>query len=728
MKTRKLKPFFLSLLIICTLAVLPWQIRLAEATPAVTVANVHCSDSTAMYYQDQLFCAQGRYWAAYADYRNAQIKYKTSTDGVTWSSEAYITSGSTGSTCDVRQFSWTYDGVYLAYVYQKDDGSDYFRMGTPNSDGTISWLAVEQRINTVNHGTGTPSTPTIVFNSTHYAHVTITDYTLGTYLYVNSLTNGLWANATGTPLQIVNDYHNCQIVALSNGNVYVAYESPLGILKGRLYNGTLQAEETVDTSGSGMGVSIVADGNNVHVAYLKLIDTVYYSKYRRRTFGVGWGNNATIDTLSSDYMTSLTYNGENNIYAIYGAGNELRYNWYNGSAWTGRVVWETLSSSITYSYGVISYKKTYEHEIAALYNIGASPDWTVKFSKLNIGLNLNIRTKDWNGDIIKEATVYANETIKTSDSNGWANFTGYDLNSVVEVKVKYQDVWVNGTWSVSMDSDKTVDLKCKVWNLTINAKDNGGTLLTQSATNITFTYSNNTSTVYNTTAGTVTFKVMNGTSYCQINYQGQWVSENTTLPLTDPDQSSNQTINKNCWVYSLTVYVTDVNNAEKSGSTLTLARTDGYNYTADGLSPVTAGFYNSTYAKYVWPQLANQTSTYVVTASYGGQSYTGTTALTGNTAITLTLPGGTSGGSSGGTQLPPSEQPPAEQPPLQLPISPGPEFNTGIMVLLGVVISAVVVAAVFSKPKKSLQSQWSRKTRIRAGNLEKKWKKHARRK
>jgi hypothetical protein len=599
-------------------------------------------------------------------------------------------------------------------------------MGVPNSDGTVNWLTTEQRINTVNHGTGAPSAPTIILNSTHNAYVSSLDYTLGTYLYVNSLANGGWANATGTPVQIVNDYHACQLVALSNGNVYAAYESPLGTVKGRLYSGTLQAVETIDTSTTEMGISIVADGNNVHAAYLKKIDTTYYSKYRRRTFGVGWGNNATIDTLSEGYMTSLTYDLTNSIYAVYGMGSELRYNHYNGTAWTGRVVWESVSPSIVYGYGTISYRKTYNHEIAALYNTGASPNWYVKFSKLYVGVNLNLRTKDWNGDIVEGATVYANETTKTSDSNGWANFTNYDLNVNVIVKVEWQGVKVNET-SVTMDSSKTIDLKCKVWNLTINAKDNGGTLLTQSATNITFTFSNNTSTVHNTTTGTATFKVMNGTSYYKIKYQGLWISANTTLPLTDPDQSSNQTVNTNCWVYSLTVYVqrsssSNLPNTPVEGANLTLKRDDGVNIeTLNGLyglpaNPKTTA-YNSTHARYVWTQLANQSSSYIVWADITGASspVSTTTSLTGNTAveIELLITGGGPSGSTGGVTPPPSEPP--YIPPVELPKVPGPEFQYGIVVLVGVVAVAFIVGVVGKTDKRTvdekLRQRWKKKTR-----------------
>jgi hypothetical protein len=99
---------------------------------------------------------------------------------------------------------------------------------------------------------------------------------------------------------------------------------------------------------------------------------------------------------------------------------------------------------------------------------------------------------------------------------------------------------------------------------------------------------------------------------------------------------------------SLTVYVTDVNNVEKSGATLTLTRADGFNYTSIGLSPVTAQYYNATHARYIWDPL-EQVSSYTVTASLGGQTASTTIALTANTEITLTLPAGTtSPGGPGG--------------------------------------------------------------------------------
>jgi len=85
--------------------------------------------------------------------------------------------------------------------------------------------------------------------------------------------------------------------------------------------------------------------------------------------------------------------------------------------------------------------------------------------------NLNIRVKDWNRNILTGAAVYANETTLMSDGNGWANFTKrYALNSVISVNVAFQDLWVNGTFTVTMDGHKTIDAVCQVYSLTLKVQ------------------------------------------------------------------------------------------------------------------------------------------------------------------------------------------------------------------------------------------------------------------
>jgi hypothetical protein len=332
---------------------------------------------------------------------------------------------------------------------------------------------------------------------------------------------------------------------------------------------------------------------------------------------------------------------------------------------------------------------------------------------------LTVKTVDLDSEILTSAIVDFNGTEITVDADGLATKSGIVKYNNITVKVKWQGCYVNGSWTVNMAETKTIEASCNVWSFTINAKDGSETMLSLSSTKFVWNFPNGTQVNTTKTDGTLTFKIMNGTSYYQIEYQGQWVSENVTLSVVNKNVT---VVNKSCWVYSLTVYVTDVDNKEKSGSTLTLSRSDNVSLSDYDLTPKTAGYYNTTHARYVWPQLANQTSSYTVTASLGGQSAETTTSLTANTEALVTLPTGTgSPGGPGGYTQPPVEQPPTYIPPVELPKVPGAEFNYGIVVLVGVVGVAVAVG-IAGRGKPSLETQWKKKTKI-AGVSSGKWKK-----
>jgi len=87
---------------------------------------------------------------------------------------------------------------------------------------------------------------------------------------------------------------------------------------------------------------------------------------------------------------------------------------------------------------------------------------------------LNLRIKDYDLiDNIQNARVYITNATgtysKLSDINGWANFTSFGSTNV---KVEYYGFWVNGTFTINVDSDKTIDVKCNLYDVTFNIKDN----------------------------------------------------------------------------------------------------------------------------------------------------------------------------------------------------------------------------------------------------------------
>jgi hypothetical protein len=93
-----------------------------------------------------IFFANGRFWVFYSGNLN-KCYYKTSSDGNTWSSASLLSSS----------FTLGYGGGVLYYpnlncfyygFYQDDINTFYWRWGTPNADGSVTWGISEQNIPT----------------------------------------------------------------------------------------------------------------------------------------------------------------------------------------------------------------------------------------------------------------------------------------------------------------------------------------------------------------------------------------------------------------------------------------------------------------------------------------------------------------------------------------------------------------------------------------------------
>jgi len=200
-------------------------------------------------------------------------------------------------------------------------------------------------------------------------------------------------------------------------------------------------------------------------------------------------------------------------------------------------------------------------------------DWKCDLVKIEVtwivlAYKLNLRVMDWDlTDAIANAYVTMNngiDYVQVSDSNGWANYTG--LRGTVTVKVQYFGFWVNGTFSVTMDSDKTIDVQCKLYDVTV--------LVQESIQNAYLVSAN--VTVYNSTSvqgnkitsgvtgnngqvqllnlpnNTLTFTQYGGASYSLVigNTTQLVSSENQTITLT-ADQNNVNTNNN----YSIIAFV-----------------------------------------------------------------------------------------------------------------------------------------------------------------------------
>lgn len=172
-----------------------------------------------------------------------------------------------------------------------------------------------------------------------------------------------------------------------------------------------------------------------------------------------------------------------------------------------------------------------------------------------LAYKLNLRVMDWDlTDAIANAYVTMNngtDYVQVSDSNGWANYTG--VSGTVTVKVQYFGFWVNGTFSVTMDSDKTINVQCKLYDITVLVQESVQNAYLASA-NVTVynstsvqgnkiasgvTGNNGQVQLLNLPNNTLTFTQYGGASYYLVigNTTQLVSSENQTITLT-ADQNS----------------------------------------------------------------------------------------------------------------------------------------------------------------------------------------------
>jgi hypothetical protein len=149
-------------------------------------------------------------------------------------------------------------------------------------------------------------------------------------------------------------------------------------------------------------------------------------------------------------------------------------------------------------------------------------------------------------DAISGAYVYKDNDVLVSDSNGWANWTL--VSGTVNINVSYYGFWVNGTFSVTMDSDKTINVQCNLFDVVVNVRE---TVRSAKLANVNVTVFNASSTESN--------KIKSGIS----DSNGQVILTNlpnNTLTFTLYGGSS----------YSLII-----------GNTTQLINSEGYTFTAN---------------------------------------------------------------------------------------------------------------------------------------------------
>jgi len=257
--------------------------------------------------------------------------------------------------------------------------------------------------------------------------------------------------------------------------------------------------------------------------------------------------------------TSVDYNQQNEYLCIYAGtlnSEALKVDVWTGSSWVNVIA--SLSANSWNNVSVSTYLTSSTFTIRF---IGATESgdavqssWQIDCALLHLwttGYNLNLRVMDYDlSDAISGAYVYKDNDVLVSDSNGWANWTL--VSGTVNINVSYYGFWVNGTFSVTMDSDKTIYVRCNLFDVIVNVRE---TVRSAKLANVNVTVFNASSTqgnkiksgisdssgqivLTNLPNNTLTFTLYGGSSY-------NLVIGNTTQLINSEDYTFTASANQN---------------------------------------------------------------------------------------------------------------------------------------------------------------------------------------
>jgi hypothetical protein len=264
----------------------------AEAGSVIATSGSSYLDT---FYRN-VFYANGRFWAFYSN--GTYAFYESTTDPSDWSETVTNIGACTGG----YDLGVCFNETHIHYVRWSNDDV-FYREGTPQSDGNITWSAVEQ---TVYDGNGTDfyDRTSITVDSNGYAWIGAIYLSGGVclpYVLKNAENDGTWSTDFAYELNSSSSTSwRARPVPLTAGKVYVIYWYIGSRSYGRLYDagwGSVE-EDLGDYNVNGYyQLSAVAENDDVHLVYIRA--SAYQIRYNKRTYGVGW---AASDVLVQDSM------------------------------------------------------------------------------------------------------------------------------------------------------------------------------------------------------------------------------------------------------------------------------------------------------------------------------------------------------------------------------------------------------------------------------------------
>ena len=319
--------------------------------------------------------------------------YRTSTDGLNWISPETVRSARHGN-----YFSIWFDGTYLHYAYTSSVTNTplYYRRGTPNSDGSITWSAIQTAV------AGTPdirySYPFVSVDSAGHAWIgcgyvdVTTPWIYTPYVTKSSTTTGIWATDAGFPHSFpsMSAFGLISIIPLTANNMLAIYVYDTNKkVRACLWNGTTWGIE-VSTSNKIQDLlyfSAVAEGNDVHLVFKNSNDDLIYSKYDYATNSFIAEKNL-LAGMASYSAPVLSIDEDNNLYVFWGAYPVLHTIYYmiytaENDKWGPTVKWKR--EEYLFPDSLTCFYKQYSNYIGLAYTTKPYPGpYDIKFNYITL--------------------------------------------------------------------------------------------------------------------------------------------------------------------------------------------------------------------------------------------------------------------------------------------------------------------------------------------------------
>jgi hypothetical protein len=263
----------------------------------------------------------------------------------------------------------------------------YYRQGTPNSNGTISWDSAE--VTVYNAGT-TEYWPKLIKDSNGYpwiAWIDTASWSNGPYNLLvaqASSTNGSSWNSPTTLWGTLSAQGVTPIVPLTNGKLMAIKVQNGVVAYSKLYDGSNWGSQVQATSSTFKDYSCedaVADGDNVHFVFLK--SSSYDVVYVKYTYGTGWGSEETVQLSTIyEYHPSITFVSADNVRVFYlYTSSHIRYRDRISGTWLTAV---DISTSETSMVSLNSSYQAFGSNFCVTYESGASSPYSVRFAGFGI--------------------------------------------------------------------------------------------------------------------------------------------------------------------------------------------------------------------------------------------------------------------------------------------------------------------------------------------------------